>query len=70
MNCISGCLGQKEFSTSWQVKQQSFNGLIPEKQRMQLDNEYARHFAGDNYTFFYDMKLIIRTIRGWFSGLP
>ena len=48
----------------WQVEQKAFNGLIPEKQRMQLDNEYASHFAGDNYSFFYDLKLIIRTVLG------
>lgn len=53
----------------WQVEQKAFNGLIPEEQRMQLDNEYASHYAGDNYSFFYDMKLIVRTVRGWFSGL-
>ncbi len=53
----------------WQVEQQAFNGLIPEEQRMQLDNEYVSYFAGNNYSFFYDMKLIIRTVRIWYSGL-
>jgi len=48
----------------WQVEQKAFNGLIPEEQRTRLDNEYASHFAGDNYSFFYDLKLIIRAVLG------
>jgi lipopolysaccharide/colanic/teichoic acid biosynthesis glycosyltransferase len=34
---------------------------MSENERM-LDNEYADQFKGDNYSFWYDVKLILRTI--------
>jgi lipopolysaccharide/colanic/teichoic acid biosynthesis glycosyltransferase len=35
---------------------------MSENERMRLDNEYADQFTGDNYSFWYDIKLILRTI--------
>jgi lipopolysaccharide/colanic/teichoic acid biosynthesis glycosyltransferase len=37
-------------------------GKMSENERMRLDNEYADQFTGDNYSFWYDIKLILRTI--------
>jgi lipopolysaccharide/colanic/teichoic acid biosynthesis glycosyltransferase len=46
----------------WQVELRGKGGKMSEEERMRLDNEYADHFKGDNYSFWYDMKLILRTI--------
>ena len=40
---------------------------MSEEERIRLDNEYASHFEGDNYSFWYDMKLILRTIPALFQ---
>ncbi|PCI96318.1 MAG: hypothetical protein COB15_10815 [Flavobacteriales bacterium] len=40
----------------WQVEKRG-GGKMSEEERKHLDNNYAR-----NYTFFYDIKLILRTI--------
>jgi len=37
---------------------------MSEEERMRLDNEYADHFTGNNYSFWYDIKLILRTFPG------
>jgi lipopolysaccharide/colanic/teichoic acid biosynthesis glycosyltransferase len=46
----------------WQVELRGKGGNMSEEERMRLDNEYADQFKGDNYSFWYDMKLILRTI--------
>ncbi|WP_129367771.1 sugar transferase [Lutibacter sp. HS1-25] len=46
----------------WQVELRGKGGVMSEEERMRLDNEYADHFEGDNYSFWYDIKLILRTI--------
>jgi lipopolysaccharide/colanic/teichoic acid biosynthesis glycosyltransferase len=46
----------------WQVELRGKGGNMSEEERMRLDNEYAEHFRGDNYSFWYDIKLILRTI--------
>jgi lipopolysaccharide/colanic/teichoic acid biosynthesis glycosyltransferase len=46
----------------WQVELRGKGGKMSEDERMRLDNEYADHFEGDNYSFWYDIKLILRTI--------
>jgi lipopolysaccharide/colanic/teichoic acid biosynthesis glycosyltransferase len=46
----------------WQVELRGKGGKMSEEERMRLDNEYADHFKGDNYSFWYDLKLILRTI--------
>ena len=46
----------------WQVELRGKGGVMSEEERIRLDNEYADHFKGDNYSFWYDIKLILRTI--------
>jgi len=46
----------------WQVELRGRGGDMSEEERMRLDNEYAEQFRGNNYSFWYDMKLILRTI--------
>jgi lipopolysaccharide/colanic/teichoic acid biosynthesis glycosyltransferase len=46
----------------WQVELRGKGGQMSEEERIRLDNEYADHFKGDNYSFWYDLKLILRTI--------
>lgn len=51
----------------WQVELRGRGGNMSEDERKRLDNEYADHFAGDNYSFFYDLKLILRTVPALFQ---
>ncbi|WP_281635383.1 sugar transferase [Flavobacterium marginilacus] len=46
----------------WQVELRGKGGQMSEEERMRLDNEYADLFKGDKYSFWYDLKLILRTI--------
>ncbi len=46
----------------WQVELRGKGGNMSEEERMRLDNEYADHFRDGKYSFWYDMKLILRTI--------
>ena len=46
----------------WQVELRGRGGNMSEEERMKLDNEYADHFIGNNYSFWYDFKLILRTV--------
>jgi len=46
----------------WQVELRGKGGEMSETERIELDNEYASHFTENNYSFWYDMKLILRTI--------
>lgn len=46
----------------WQVELRGRGGKMSEAERIELDNEYADHFIGDSYSFWYDIKLILRTI--------
>lgn len=52
----------------WQVELRGKGGKMSEEERMRLDNEYADHFYGDNYSFWYDIKLILRTIPALFQS--
>ncbi len=45
----------------WQVSKRG-RGQMSEEERIELDNEYAR-----NYSFMYDIKLILRTIPALFQ---
>ncbi len=51
----------------WQVELRGKGGVMSEDERKRLDNEYADHFIGDNYSFWYDLKLILRTIPALFQ---
>ena len=46
----------------WQVELRGKGGQMSEEERMRLDIEYANQFKGDNYSLWYDIKLILRTI--------
>lgn len=46
----------------WQVELRGRGGKMSEDERKRLDNEYADHFRDGHYSFWYDMKLILRTI--------
>lgn len=46
----------------WQVELRGRGGSMSETERMSLDNEYADHFKGKNFSFWYDLRLILRTI--------
>jgi|AntRauMFilla1563_2_1112583.scaffolds.fasta_scaffold16185_1 lipopolysaccharide/colanic/teichoic acid biosynthesis glycosyltransferase len=52
----------------WQVELRGKGGQMSEEERMRLDNEYADQFVGDNYSFWYDIKLILRTIPALFQS--
>lgn len=51
----------------WQVELRGRGGDMSEEERMRLDNEYADQFKGNNYSFWYDMKLILRTVPALFQ---
>ena len=48
----------------WQVELRGKGGKMSEEERMRLDNEYADKFTGNNYSLWYDIKLILRTFPG------
>ena len=51
----------------WQVELRGRGGNMSEEERMKLDNEYADHFIGNKYSFWYDLRLIGRTIPAMFQ---
>ncbi len=51
----------------WQVELRGRGGNMSEDERMRLDNEYADHFVGNNYSFWYDLNLILRTVPALFQ---
>jgi len=51
----------------WQVELRGKGGVMSEDERMRLDNEYANHFSGNNYSFWYDLQLILRTVPALFQ---
>ena len=52
----------------WQVELRGKGGNMSEAERKRLDNEYAEHFTGDNYSFWYDIKLMLRTVPALFQS--
>jgi len=52
----------------WQVELRGKGGKMSEGERMRLDNEYADQFTDDNYSFWYDIKLILRTVPALFQS--
>jgi lipopolysaccharide/colanic/teichoic acid biosynthesis glycosyltransferase len=51
----------------WQVELRGKGGDMSEDERKRLDNAYSDHFIGNNYRFWYDFKLILRTFRALFQ---
>ena len=46
----------------WQVELRGRGGVMSEEDRIELDNSYADKFIQNNYSFWYDLKLIMRTV--------
>ena len=46
----------------WQVELRGKCGIMSEDERMQLDREYVNQFSGNNYSLWYDIKIILKTI--------
>ncbi len=51
----------------WQVELRGKGGVMSEEERKRLDNEYADHFKDGKYSFWYDIKLILRTVPALFQ---
>ena len=51
----------------WQVELRGRKGKMSEKDRMDLDNIYADYFTDNKYSFWFDFKLILRTIPALFQ---
>lgn len=51
----------------WQVELRGKGGVMSEDERKRLDNEYADHFKDGQYSFWYDVKLMLRTIPAMFQ---
>lgn len=51
----------------WQVELRGKGGQMSEEERIRLDNAYADNFTGNNYSFWYDIKLILRTVPALFQ---
>jgi lipopolysaccharide/colanic/teichoic acid biosynthesis glycosyltransferase len=51
----------------WQVELRGKGGNMSEEERIRLDNVYADHFVDNNYSFWYDLKLILRTLPALFQ---
>jgi lipopolysaccharide/colanic/teichoic acid biosynthesis glycosyltransferase len=52
----------------WQVELRGKGGKMSEEERMRLDNKYADQFIEDNYSFWFDIKLILRTVPALFQS--
>lgn len=51
----------------WQIELRGRGGNLSEEERLRLDNEYADHFRNGRYSFWYDIKLILKTIPALFQ---
>lgn len=51
----------------WQVELRGKGGVMSEEERKRLDNEYADHFKNGTYSFWYDIRLILRTVPALFQ---
>jgi lipopolysaccharide/colanic/teichoic acid biosynthesis glycosyltransferase len=51
----------------WQVELRGKGGDMSEEERKKLDVDYSKHFTGDNYSFWYDFGLILRTFKALFQ---
>jgi lipopolysaccharide/colanic/teichoic acid biosynthesis glycosyltransferase len=51
----------------WQVELRGEGGEMSESERIDLDNKYADYFIGQNYSFWFDIKILLRTIPALFQ---
>ncbi len=60
--CSNRFLAPAGITGLWQVELRGKSGNMSEEERMQLDNKYADYFINSNYSFWYDIKIIFKTI--------
>ena len=51
----------------WQVELRGKGGNMSEEDRIELDNKYADYFTGNNYSFRFDIKILLSTIPALFQ---
>jgi len=51
----------------WQVELRGKGGKMSEEERIELDNKYADYFTNGNYSFWFDIKILLRTIPALFQ---
>lgn len=51
----------------WQVELRGKGGEMSESERIDLDNKYADYFIGQNYSFWFDIKILLKTIPALFQ---
>ncbi|MAD97259.1 MAG: hypothetical protein CMB99_08040 [Flavobacteriaceae bacterium] len=51
----------------WQVELRGKGGDMSEEERIELDNKYADYFTNDRYSFWFDMKILLRTVPALFQ---
>lgn len=61
-NLLKRFLAPPGITGLWQVELRGKGGHMSEEERMCLDIEYADQFKGNNYSLWYDIKLILKTI--------
>jgi lipopolysaccharide/colanic/teichoic acid biosynthesis glycosyltransferase len=51
----------------WQVELRGKGGDMSEEERISLDNKYADYFTGNNYSFWFDIGILLRTVPALFQ---
>jgi lipopolysaccharide/colanic/teichoic acid biosynthesis glycosyltransferase len=51
----------------WQVELRGKGGEMSEAERIELDNKYADYFTSKNYSFWFDIKIVLRTVPALFQ---
>lgn len=51
----------------WQVELRGKGGDMSEEERIELDNKYADYFTNDKYSFWFDMRILLRTVPALFQ---
>lgn len=51
----------------WQVELRGKGGDMSEEERIALDNKYADYFSGNNYSLWFDIQILLRTIPALFQ---
>lgn len=51
----------------WQVELRGRGGEMSEEERKKLDNQYAEKFQGNRFSFWYDIRLILKTLPALFQ---
>jgi len=51
----------------WQVELRGKGGDMSEEERIELDNKYADYFTSNSYSFWFDIKILLRTVPALFQ---